>query len=84
MYGTCRPIFITTSLRPYDNIRFDRLEKIMSEPVEIPNWLLVIYEGTRRFNQRSVGQMIRSFVEACVAVGKALQTSSTGRNILRI
>ncbi|KAI0267569.1 Piwi domain-containing protein [Russula aff. rugulosa BPL654] len=56
------------NIRPENGV-WNMLEKIMSEPVEIPNWLLVIYEGTRRFNQRSVGQMIRSFVEACVAVG---------------
>ena len=52
----------------------------MFEPVDIANWLLVIYESTRRFNQRSVGQMIKCFVEGCEAVGKTLRASSTGRN----
>ena len=72
-----RPSLITTVLRLYDNIRFERLDRFMFEPVEIPNWLLLIYENTRHFNQRSARNMITDFVKGCVAVGKTLQVSST-------
>jgi hypothetical protein len=50
----------------------------MSEPVEVPNWLLLVYESAPRFNQRSVEQMISGFVTGCGAVGKTFQASSTG------
>jgi hypothetical protein len=78
--GPCRAFFITTSLGPYDNMYFERLDKLMSEPVEIPNWLLFIYESQLRFRQPSVKQMITDFVKGCVAVGKTFQASSTGHH----
>jgi hypothetical protein len=52
----------------------------MFEPVEVSNWLLLIYEATRHFNEQSAGRMITDFVKGCVAVGKTLQASSTKRN----
>ena len=52
----------------------------MSEPVEIPNWILLIYQNLSRFNQGSVEQMIADFVRGCGAVGKTFKTSSTGHN----
>lgn len=52
----------------------------MSEPVEIPNWLLFIYENLHRFNQRSVDRMIADFVRGCEAVGKIFKANSTGHN----
>jgi hypothetical protein len=55
----------------------------MSEPVEVANWVLIIYESMRHFNRRSAGQMIGSFVDGCVAVGKPLQASSTSRNHIK-
>jgi eukaryotic translation initiation factor 2C len=52
----------------------------MSEPVKVANWLLIIYERKSRFNEQTAGQMIRDFVDGCVAVGRTSQVSSTGRN----
>lgn len=52
----------------------------MSEPVEVEQWILLIYEGMQRFNRQTVRQMITDFVKGCVDVGKTLQASSTGRN----
>ena len=72
-----RPFLIMTILRSYVNIHFERLDRFMSEPVEIPNWLLIIYESTRHFNQRSARNMITDFVKGCKAVGKMFQASST-------
>ena len=80
MYGTCRPFFITTSLGSYDDTHFERFDRIMSELVKVPNWLLVIYESRGRFNQQSVEQMIVDFVRECGAVGKTFQASSTGHH----
>jgi len=45
------------------------LDRFFSEPVEVSNWLLLIYESSRRFKQRSVEQMIAGFVRGCGAVG---------------
>jgi len=36
--------FITTSLGPYDNMLLERLDRFMSEPVEVAEWLLLIYD----------------------------------------
>jgi hypothetical protein len=58
----------------------ERFDKVMSEPVEIPNWLLLIYESVQRFNRQSLDRMIMDFVKGCGAVGKTFQVSSTGRN----
>jgi eukaryotic translation initiation factor 2C len=52
----------------------------MSEPVEVPNWLVIIYESQGRFNPHSVERMIVDFVRGCVAVGKTFQASSTGHH----
>lgn len=59
-------------------MHFERLDRLMFEPVEVPNWLLLIYESSRHFNQRAVEQMITGFVRGCGAVGKTLQASLTG------
>ncbi|SRR5216684_4167292 len=47
----------------------------MFESVEIPNWLVIVYERSQRFNRYSVDQMIGGFVRGCEAVGKTLQAS---------
>ncbi len=65
-------------------MRFERLEKLMFEAAEVPNWLLIIYEGSLRFTPRAVDQMIADFVRACGAVGKTFQASSTGRSHTKI
>ena len=70
--------FITTSLGPYDNMHFERLDRIMAEPETVPNWLLIIYESRGRFNPQSAERMIVDFVRGCGAVGKTFQVSSTG------
>ena len=79
VYGTCKPFLITTSLEPYDNMNFERLDRFMCEPVEVSHWLLLIYESPRRFNPRSVDRMIADFVRACGAVGKIFQANSACR-----
>jgi hypothetical protein len=61
-------------------MHFERREKILSEPVEIPNWLILIYERLPRFRQGSVENMISGFVRGCRVVGKTFQAGSTGRN----
>jgi hypothetical protein len=58
-------------------MHFERLDRLMSEPVEVPNWLLLIYESLPRFRPQSVENMITGFVRGCGAVGKAFQASST-------
>ena len=62
--------FRTTSLGPYDNVDLERLDRFMSEPVEIPNWLLIVYERWQRSKESSVNRMIADFVQGCVAVGE--------------
>lgn len=44
----------------------------MFESVEVPNWLLLVYERSQRFNREAVDQMVDGFVRGCVAVGKTL------------
>jgi hypothetical protein len=61
-------------------MHFERLDRLMFKPVEVPNWLLLIYESSRRFNLRSVEQMIGGFVRGCGAVGKSFQASLTGHH----
>lgn len=51
-------------------MHFKRLDRFMSEPVEIPNWFLIVYERWQRSKESSVKQMIADFVKGCVAVGK--------------
>jgi hypothetical protein len=43
----------------------------MFEAVAVPEWVLLIYEGQRRFNPRAADNMIEGFVKACRAVGRA-------------
>jgi hypothetical protein len=59
---------------------FERLDRLMSEPVEIPNWVLLIYESQRHSNPQRVDRMIVDFVRGCGAVGKTSQANSTSRN----
>jgi len=56
------------NIRPENGVR-NMLDRFLSEPVEVPNWRLLIYESPRRFKQRSVEQMIAGFVRGCGAVG---------------
>jgi len=58
---------------------FERLDRFMCEPVEVTNWLLLVYESSPRFNPRSVDRMIADFVRACGAVRKTFQANSTCR-----
>ncbi|KAF8268490.1 argonaute-like protein [Lactarius quietus] len=45
------------------------IDKKFYKPVSFDNWIVVIYEGQRRFNQRSADKMITDLVRACEAVG---------------
>jgi len=49
----------------------------MFKPAKVPNWVVLIYEGQARFDQASETEMIEGLVEACEAVGRAIQASST-------
>ncbi|KAN0109848.1 argonaute-like protein [Russula decolorans] len=56
------------NIRPEGGV-WNMREKILSEPVEIPNWLILIYERLPRFRQGSVENMISGFVRGCRVVG---------------
>jgi len=49
----------------------------MFKPAEVPNWVVLIYEGQQRFTRQSAIRMIKSLVEACNAVGMAIQANLT-------
>ncbi len=49
----------------------------MFKPAEVPNWVVLIYEGQQRFRQENARQMITDLVKACEAVGRAIQASLT-------
>jgi hypothetical protein len=49
----------------------------MFKPAEVPNWVVLIYEGQQRFRQENARQMITDLVKACEAVGRATQASLT-------
>ena len=61
-------------------MHLERLDRFMFEPVEVRNWLLLVYESRRHLDPRSIKQVIAGFVRGCLAVGKTFQASSTGRN----
>ena len=52
----------------------------MFKAVSVPNWVVLIYEGQRRFNQQAVNQMITGFVRSCGDVGRTFKASSTKPN----
>jgi hypothetical protein len=60
-----------------DDANFQRIDKLMFNPVDIPHWIVLIYERQQRFRQEIAGQMITGFVNACRAVGTAIQAIST-------
>jgi hypothetical protein len=61
-------------------MHFERLDRLMSEPVEVPNWLLLIYESEPRSRKQYVEHMIADFVRGCGAVGETFQASSPGHH----
>jgi hypothetical protein len=68
---------IMTALSPA-NVRSRRIDKLMFKPAEVPNWVVLIYERRQRFREEVARRMVTELVKACEAVGKAIQTSSTG------
>lgn len=56
----------------------------MFKSVEVPNWVVLIYERQHRFRQETARQMVTELVKACQAVGKATQLSSTLPAVLNI
>jgi hypothetical protein len=61
----------------FDNADFRRLHKHMFDPVNIPNWIVVIYESRRRFDGEVATRMIAGLVKACEAVGRDMNVIST-------
>ena len=61
----------------YNNMHLRRLDKKMFKSAEVPNWVVLIYEGPHRFRQEALRQVVTGLVKACEAVGKAIQLSST-------
>lgn len=59
------------------NQYFHRIDKLMYEPAEIPNWVVLIYERRNRFRDEVANRMIADLVRACEAVGRAVKASST-------
>jgi eukaryotic translation initiation factor 2C len=45
------------------------IDKLLYKPVSIENWIVVIYESQRHFNQRAADKMITDLVRGCEAVG---------------
>ncbi|KAI9429439.1 Piwi domain-containing protein [Lactarius psammicola] len=66
------------SRRPEANTRdgaWNLMEKILYKPVSIGNWIVVIYESQRHFNQRVADKMITDLVQGCEAVGISINRS---------
>ena len=61
----------------YNNTHLRRLDRKMFKSVEVPNWVVLIYERQHRFRQDTLRQVVTELVKACVAVGKAIQPIST-------
>ena len=52
----------------------------MFKAVEVPHWVVLVYEGQRRFNGQAVNQMITGLVGSCRDVGRTFKASSTDSN----
>ena len=46
-----------------------RIDKLLYKPVSIDNWIAVIYESRRHFNERVADKMVTDLVRGCEAVG---------------
>ena len=53
---------------------WNMIDKKFYKPTAIRYWGIVIYERQQRFNEQTVQEMIRSFVEACKNVGMGVLT----------
>ena len=74
---------ITTRLCHVDNAYFRRIDKCMFNPVDIPNWIVLIYEQQQRFLQEVAGKTITDLLKACKDVGRAIQAISTATTITK-
>ena len=54
----------------------------MFKSVEVPNWVLLVYERQQRFRPETARQMIADLVKACKEVGRAIYARSTTSAIL--
>lgn len=54
----------------------------MFKSVEVPNWVVLIYERQQRFRPETARQMIADLVKACKEVGRAIHARSTVAVIL--
>ena len=41
----------------------------MIQGSQVPNWMVIIYEGQQRFNEQTANQMVNDLVRACEVVG---------------
>jgi hypothetical protein len=48
----------------------------MFEAAAVPNWVVLVYEGSQRFNDQVIDRTITGFVRGCQAVGGSFQASS--------
>ncbi|KAF9065094.1 hypothetical protein BDP27DRAFT_1332495 [Rhodocollybia butyracea] len=55
------------------NGQWNMREKCFFKPVEIPRWVLVSYETTRRFSQQAATQMMQALCESAREVGIKMQ-----------
>jgi hypothetical protein len=57
-----------------NDARIRRIDKLMYQPVDFPNWMVIIYERQPRFNSHAANEMIRGFVNGCHAVGRIIES----------
>jgi hypothetical protein len=60
-----------------DNSHFRRLDRLMFKAVEVPNWVVLIYERQQRFRPEVARRTMRDLVDACVSFGRAFRARST-------
>ena len=59
------------------NQNFHRIDKLMYNPAEVPQWVVLIYERRNRFRDDVARKTIADLVKACEAVGTVVKASST-------
>lgn len=46
------------------------IDRKFYKPVPIDTWVVVVYERSQRFNDRTAQEMVRGLLDACAAVGR--------------
>jgi eukaryotic translation initiation factor 2C len=60
-----------------DNGNFRRLDRLLFRAVEVPNWVVLIYERQQRFRPEVARRMIRDLANACESFGRVFRARST-------